>query len=167
MPFTCSSWELCRAERATRAGADPGKSQTTSPVSQQLDSFAPGSPEQQLLAMWKKILVTHGGRLVFRAFFTVPSCRCGHVLNQMPLGGRSLMTHQGEEWGMIPLRQGGCQGTWMHGHCKTQTWAGFALLQTAVQAKQQQLQLHRPYCCIVKQLTIIRFFFSVFTLSDC
>lgn len=103
----------------------------------------------------RKSWLTMVGDWFLGLLFTVPSCRCGHALNQMPLGGRSLMTHQGEEWGMIPLRQGGCQGTWMHGHCKTQTWAGFALLQTAVQAKQQRLQLHRPYCCIVKQLTII------------
>lgn len=38
-----------------------------SPVSQQLDSFAPGSPDQAL-TMWKKILVNHSGRLDFRAF---------------------------------------------------------------------------------------------------
>lgn len=58
------------------------------PVSQQLDSFAPGSSDQLLLSMWKKILVNHGGRLFFRAFFAAPSCRCGHVLNQMPFGGK-------------------------------------------------------------------------------
>lgn len=168
MPFTCSSWELCRAGRATRAGADPGKSQTTSPVSQQLDSFAPGSPEQQLLAMWKKILVNHGGRLVFRAFIysaklQVWACPQPNAFRRKisnDPSGRG-MGNDPSETGRVPrdMDAWALQNSDLGRFCFA---PNSSTGQAAATTASQTLLLH---CQAIDYYLIL--FFSIFTLSDC